>query len=68
MEKKLTRLGVVIAVFGLAFFVAAGYAFVKTQEGTRALNAFSTAQAVSSPITTRASCSIMVTLLLRPAS
>jgi hypothetical protein len=47
MEKKLTRLGIVIAVFGLAFFVAAGYAFVKVQEGTRALNAFSTAQAVT---------------------
>src|SRR3954453_21862156 len=46
MEKKLTRLGMVIAVFGLAFFVAAGYAFVKTQEGTRALNAFSQAQGV----------------------
>lgn len=46
MEKKLTRLGIVIAVFGLAFFVAAGYAFIKTQEGSRALNAFSTAQGV----------------------
>ncbi len=47
MEKKLTKLGIVIAVFGLAFFVAAGYAFVKTQEGTRALNAFSAAQGVT---------------------
>jgi len=46
MEKKLTRLGVVIAVFGVAFFVAAGYAFVKTQEGNRALNTFSAAQNV----------------------
>ena len=46
MAKKLTRLGVVIAVFGLAFFVAAGYAFIKTSEGTRALNAFSAAQGV----------------------
>jgi hypothetical protein len=46
MEKKLTRLGVVIAVFGLAFFVAAGYAFVKTSEGQRALNSFSAAQGV----------------------
>jgi hypothetical protein len=46
MAKKLTRLGVVIAVFGLAFFVAAGYAFIKTQEGTRALNSFSAAQGV----------------------
>ncbi len=47
MEKKLTRLGIIISVFSLAFFLAAGYAFVKTQEGTRALNAFSTAQNVS---------------------
>src|SRR3954452_19063990 len=46
MEKKLTRLGLIIAVFGLAFFVAAGYAFVKTSEGQRALNAFSAAQGV----------------------
>jgi hypothetical protein len=47
MEKKLTKLGMVIAVFGLAFFVAAGYAFIKTQEGTRALNTFSAAQGVT---------------------
>jgi hypothetical protein len=47
MEKKLTRLGIAIAVFGLAFFVASGYAFVKTQEGTRALNTFSAAQNVT---------------------
>ena len=47
MEKKLTRLGVVIAVFGLAFFLAAGYAFIKVQEGQRALNAFSAAQNVT---------------------
>lgn len=46
MEKKLTRLGIVIAVFGLAFFVAAGYAFVKVQEGQHSLAAFSTAQNV----------------------
>jgi hypothetical protein len=46
VEKKLTRLGVVIAVFGLAFFVAAGYAFVKVQEGQHSLAAFSAAQNV----------------------
>jgi hypothetical protein len=46
MEKKLTRLGLVIAVFGLAFFIAGGYAFVKVQEGQRSLNAFSAAQNV----------------------
>ena len=47
MEKKLTRLGVIITVFSLVFFLAAGYAFIKTQEGTRALNAFSAAQGVT---------------------
>ena len=47
MEKKLTRLGIVIAVFSLAFFAAGGYAFIKTQEGARALNAFSSAQGVT---------------------
>jgi hypothetical protein len=36
----------VLAVFGLAFVVAGGYAFIKVQDGQRALNAFSTAQAV----------------------
>ena len=46
MEKKLTRLGIVIAVFGLAFFVAAGYAFIRVQEGQRTLTAFSAAQNV----------------------
>lgn len=46
MQKKLTRLGIVIAVFGLAFFVAAGYAYVKTSEGQKALNTFSAAQNV----------------------
>jgi hypothetical protein len=47
MEKKLTRLGVVIGVFGLAFFLAAGYAFIKVQEGQRSLAAFSSAQNVT---------------------
>jgi hypothetical protein len=46
VEKKLTRLGIVIAVFGLAFFVAAGYAFIKVNEGQHSLAAFSAAQNV----------------------
>jgi len=46
MEKKLKRLGIVIAFFGLTFFVAAGYAGVKVAEGQRSLNAFSAAQNV----------------------
>ena len=48
MEKKLTRLGIVIAVFGLAFFVAGG---LRVRQGSRkaqrALNAFSAAQNVT---------------------
>ena len=47
MISRLTKLGVVLAVFGLAFVVAGGYAFIKVNEGQNALNAFSAAQAVS---------------------
>jgi hypothetical protein len=46
MTGRLTKLGIVLAVFGLGFIVASGYAFIKVQEGQRALNAFSAAQAV----------------------
>ena len=46
MFKRFQYLGVVLAVFGLAFVLAGGYAFIKVQDGQRALNAFSTAQAV----------------------
>ena len=46
MIGRLTKLGVVLAVFGLAFVVAGGYAFIKVQDGQRALNAFSAAQSV----------------------
>lgn len=47
MIGRLTKLGVVLAVFGLAFVAAGGYAFIKVQDGQKALNAFSAAQAVS---------------------
>ncbi|CAN5698862.1 hypothetical protein BH24CHL5_BH24CHL5_06270 [soil metagenome] len=47
MTIRLQRLGLVLAVFGLAFIVAGGYAFFKVQEGQRALNAFSAAQGVT---------------------
>src|SRR4051812_15216165 len=47
MEKMVTRLGIVIAVFGFAFFVASGYALIKVNEGQRALNTFSAAQGVT---------------------
>ncbi len=46
MTGRLTKLGIVIAVFGLGFILASGYAFVKVQEGTKALTAFSAAQNV----------------------
>src|SRR5205085_5790634 len=46
MTGRLTKLGVVLAVFGLAFVVAGGYAFIKVQDGQRALNSFSAAQGV----------------------
>lgn len=47
MIKRLQRLGLVLALFGLAFVAAGGYAFIKVQDGQRSLNAFSAAQSVS---------------------
>ena len=46
MTGRLTKLGIVLAIFGLAFIVAGGYAFVKVQEGSKSLAAFSAAQNV----------------------
>lgn len=46
MNSRLTKLGIVIAIFGLAFVAAGGYAFMKVQEGQRSLNSFSAAQNV----------------------
>jgi hypothetical protein len=46
MFKRLQILGVVLAVFGLAFAAAGGYAYLKVQEGQRALTGFSAAQGV----------------------
>ena len=46
MSGRLTKLGIVLTLFGLAFIVAAGYAFIKVQDGQRSLNAFSSAQGV----------------------
>jgi hypothetical protein len=43
---RLKGLGIVLAVVGLAFMVAGGYALFKVQEGTASLNAFSAAQGV----------------------
>ena len=46
MFKRLQMLGVVLALFGLAFVAAGGYAYIKVNEGQNALNAFSAAQGV----------------------
>lgn len=46
MIKRLQRLGLVLALLGLAFVAAGGYAFIKVQDGQKALTAFSAAQSV----------------------
>lgn len=46
MNDRLKKLGIVLTLFGLAFVVAGGYAFIKVQEGQRSLIAFSAAQNV----------------------
>jgi hypothetical protein len=44
MTGRLRTLGIVLAVFGLVFLAGGAYAFIRTQEGVRSLQAFSTAQ------------------------
>ena len=46
MSDRLKKLGFVLALFGLAFMIGGGYAFMKVQEGSKSLNAFSAAQGV----------------------
>jgi hypothetical protein len=46
MISRLRGLGFVLALIGIAFIAVGGYAFIKTQEGYRSLNAFSAAQDV----------------------
>lgn len=46
MNSRISKLGYVLAVIGLLFFVVAGVAYMKTQEGYRALDAFSSEQNV----------------------
>ena len=46
MASRLKRLGIVLTVLGIAFIAAGGYAFLKTQEGAKSLQAFSAAQGV----------------------
>jgi hypothetical protein len=47
MHNRLKKLGIVLAIFGLGFVAAGGYAFMKVQEGQRSLNEFSAAQNVT---------------------
>jgi len=46
MINRLKKLGIVLALFGLAFIAAGGYAYIKVQDGQHSLNAFSAAQNV----------------------
>jgi hypothetical protein len=46
MNGRLKIVGVVVAVFGLAFLAGGGYAYYKTNQGSQALQAFSAAQNV----------------------
>jgi hypothetical protein len=44
MFGRIKALGIILAVLGLVFVVAGGYAFMKTQDGAKSLQAFSSAQ------------------------
>ena len=46
MNGRFKKLGIVLAVFGFAFIAAGGYAFIRTQDGAKSLQAFSAAQGV----------------------
>jgi hypothetical protein len=46
MIGRIRKLGIVLAVLGFAFVAGGAYAFIRTQEGTASLNAFSAAQNV----------------------
>jgi hypothetical protein len=47
MTTRLRYLGIVLAVFGLVFVAAGGYAFIKAQDGVKSLNAYSAAENVT---------------------
>jgi hypothetical protein len=47
MFKRLRAIGIVLALIGLGFVAAGGFAFLKTQDGYKSLNAFSMAQNVT---------------------
>jgi hypothetical protein len=46
MNGRLKGLGIVLVIFGLVFMAGGAYAFVKTQQGAKSLEAFSAVQAV----------------------
>ena len=46
MVERVKKLGIVLTLFGFAFIVGGGYAFLKVQEGQTSLNAFSAEQNV----------------------
>jgi hypothetical protein len=58
MNSRLKGLGIVLVLVGLAFIAGGGYAYIKTQEGAKALHAFSAAQNVTLGATRTASSSI----------
>ncbi len=47
MVSRLKGLGIVLAVMGLVFIAAGAYAYLKVQDGTKALDAFSAAQNIT---------------------
>jgi len=46
MNGRLKVLGIVLTIFGLAFMAGGAYAFIRTQDGAKSLQAFSAAQGV----------------------
>ena len=46
MTSRLKGLGIVLAILGVAFIAAGGFAYIKTQDGANSLQAFSAAQGV----------------------
>ena len=44
MNGRLKIVGIILAVIGIGFMAGGGYAYLKVQEGTKALQAFSAAQ------------------------
>lgn len=47
MNGRLKGLGIVLVIIGIGFVAGGGYAYIKTQEGARSLQAFSAAQNVT---------------------